>query len=243
MRTSHKLLEMAIIKLSALAVDIIGRLGGTVFQRNSAGLSMRAQPGIKRSAVVQQQLNKGNMTTVQAAYRSLSVADLTLWTNYAIFLNKKQKKNILKSLSGQAIFIYQNQLRSIASAFVSGITPVIIETPTIQIDPGIITVVSVVRNFDDLSILLDRAIDTDVEFLMIKMSRPLTASQQSSYNKMVLIPYIEDSSEEQVITVGYTTIYGRIPTAGEFVNVQITLGLKESNGFSPLYQQRLEVTT
>ncbi len=232
---------MAIVKVSGLITDINGKMNGSVFQRNQAGLSLRSQPGVRKSFTYNQQLNKGTMSSVQSAYRSLSAADLLLWEQYAIFLNKKQKKNVGKSISGQALFIFQNQLRAIAARDISGILPLVIDTPVIQVDPAPIAIVNLILNFADLDVVFDHELVSADEFLVIKMSRPLLASQASGYNKMVIIKYVEEDDVALNVGPNYIEVYGRLPVEGEYVNCEVVLGMKETNGITSRFAQRLIV--
>lgn len=230
------------IVLSALVSDLKGKLGGTVFQRTQGGLSVRSQPGVKKGWVQGVQINKGFMLTLMRNYSTFTAAQINMWEQYAIYLNKKQQSNNQLSLSGQSLFIYQQMRRFQGFMITSGVTPQTITDPVIQPDPLPITIEDLILNFSDLDVLLSRALDSTNEYLLIKMSRPLLPSQKSGYAKKVIIPYVEEDDIAVNVAPAYLAYYGRLPVAGEFVNCSIAIGMKTTNGISSELKARIEVS-
>lgn len=236
-----KLFHMALIRLSALATDIIGKMNGSVFQRNQGGLSIRTQPGIINTRTPAQQKIKLGILACQNAWRGLNAGQINVWTAYAIMLNKAQKKNVGRAISGQALFLFQNTLRFMANEYIDDIVPVIITDPVLQLNPVGSTVLSVQYNGGSTLINFDSTVPAE-QFVILKMSRPLTASQMSQYNKLAVIPAnIDGGSSGWSILSEYKHIYGRVPNVDEYVNIEVTNGIHESNGFSPAIRSRLQV--
>ncbi len=232
---------MALIKLSTLFSDIVGRTKGTVFQRTQGGLIMRAErKHINRRTPSQLYLRAG-LTQVQAAWRNLSVADAAAWAAYAIVRNKSQHKSPGKAQSAQALFTGENLIRWQMSQSVAGFAPVIISSPIIGSLPASVSIVSIKTDGAILRVVCDTAVVAFSSFLVLKMSRPLLNSQASQYNKILIVPFTQAPGSTWDIETIYTSLFGRIPSVGEFVNLEVSFGYLSANGTSVPTRQRLQV--
>src|SRR3972149_2337274 len=102
---------MARIQTSALISNISGKINGSVFQRNQGGLIMRNQSGKINSNTLRSNSQKVGLADIQGNWQLLTDGQRLLWQTYAIYLNKKQKKNPTLNINGQQLFININAIR------------------------------------------------------------------------------------------------------------------------------------
>lgn len=230
---------MARIKTSALISDISGRVNGSVFQRSQGGLILRTERAHINRRTSEQLILRFGMQAVQQAWSQLSSTDIANWTAYAVARNKAQHKNAGIALSGQALFIAENMLRFRMDGNGTSLSPVIMTTPVIAPPADQISIVYVKDVTGNMTVQLDRAINGTNDFLVLKMSRPLSASQQSQYNKLLVIPFTQSTNDHWNIESAYIALYGRKPVTDEYVNTEITFAIKANNGVSLPVRQRL----
>lgn len=241
MRPSHKYLEMALFKLSAIASDIIGRVNGSVFQRTKSGLIMRSQPGVIRSSVAGQYRTRTQAAQIQAAWQSLSVAERQQWDVYAVFKNKSTRKNPLTKLSGQQIFQQENSVRLIHAAQLGTFATSILTVPILTAPPSAVQVTGVSTDGVTLYVGTDYDIDDASEFLVWYFSRPLLPSQVSEYNKKKIAAYNSSSGVTQTLGSIYTSLWGVLPTVGQYLNIDVALYDDAKSTFGPFTSTRVVV--
>lgn len=233
---------MARVTPSAVIADISGKIRGSVFQKNQTGLILRNQSApINRRSVSQQVLKTANQLC-QSIWNQLSVSDLQAWKSYALFRNVSHKKNPALTISGQQLFLKENQVRYAMTKQMPDILPTIVSSPVIGNPEDIIQVIDVKNTAGVLTAEFDRSINPGILFLILQMSRPLTNSQESQYNKIAIIPMGDPTGNPNDITTAYQSIYSRIPNTGEWVNFTIAVGRKTSNGISGTTRGRLQVS-
>lgn len=233
---------MARIQTSSLITDIDGKIKGSVFQKNASGIILRNQPGIINRRTSGQQDRKTGNQLCQSIWSQLSTNDLNAWKAYALYRNVAHNKNPALHLSAQQLFLKENMLRYAVSLFLPSVTPNIISTPTIKLQPDILTLTTLRNTASTLIVTFDRAVSTHSTFVALKMSRPLSNSQESQYNKLALIKFGDVGGASTNITTAYENIYTRIPTTAEWVNYEVEIGNKTISGISQKVKGRIKVT-
>lgn len=232
---------MARITTSGLIGDIDGKIKGSVFQKNSSGIILRNQPApIIRKTSLQVQQKTGNQYC-QQLYSQLSQSQIQAWKAYALFRMVPHKKNVGLFISGQQLFLKENMLRYTMSKSVANITPLVIQDPTIGNPPDTINIVTLTNTGTQLNAFLTSAINSTASFLCIKMSKPLSASQESQYNKLAVMHFNQITSDTQDLKTAYESVYSRMPNTGEWINYTISRGLCTDNGISSELRGRLQV--
>lgn len=84
---------MAIIQTSGLITHIKGSIGGTTFQRGSAGLIARNKPKQVKSATTNQNAQRVIIATLNSNWSNLTDAQRQTWSQFAIFINGAGKTN------------------------------------------------------------------------------------------------------------------------------------------------------
>lgn len=233
---------MARIKTSALISDISGKVNGSVFQRTQGGLSMRNQSGKINSNTARSNLRKVGMSSVQGEWQLLSDAERLLWNTYAVYLNKKQKHNLSLSINGHQLFINVNSIRYDLSSVNALFSPYLLSTPVLAPLPQPISVDLIVINFADITVTLDRAIDVTKEVVILFLSRPLTGSQMSPNQKMILMKSPTLNGTDFICTDYYESVYGRSVAAGEWLQTKVAVYNTDSENYSSYSVKRVLVS-
>jgi len=99
---------MAIIKLGAAITDIQGKVGGSVFQKSAAGLTLRnnTHPINKRSNALAH--SRSAMALAQFAWQGLTDAQRGAWNMYAEFRKIKQNNISGKFINGHQVYLREN---------------------------------------------------------------------------------------------------------------------------------------
>jgi hypothetical protein len=172
---------MARIKFSALVSSVRGSVGSGTFQGYAGGFSLRNKPIPGKSPTSDQMLSRLYVAQVQAAWSALSPANQALWHNFVSFVPAFQKFNRNVQLSGFTLFLKYNLIRlhagfDILSAFsFSGL------------EPKIFTV-TLVKDGPEVNANLAFTIDSDIDWVLFKMSPVFSSASFSKKNRLRVIP-------------------------------------------------------
>ncbi len=228
---------MARVKYSAFVDSIDGSVGGTTFQKNRYGFTMRRKPNPSKPNSSSQNLRKSAMALVQNAWIALSDANRAAWNTYASTFPRAPKHNPSANFNGFNYFTFYNLVRSRHS---TGITT----------DPS---GVQRTFSFDSTSITSELGVLTwrpDVTIsggnwiAFLKASRQTTLSAFAKPNKLRDVFSRDDiASFDVAITSSYEDLFGAIPVESDFIFIQETW-LNKGNGqvFSnPIARVQIEV--
>lgn len=232
---------MARIQLSGLVNNIVGKLGGSVFQKNQGGLVMRRQGGKIDSNSLRSNAKKVSIAAIQGDWAALTQAQRNLWSTYAIYLNKKQKKNPNLLINGHQLFINVNSIRYDLQADNALFQPYLLSSPTLAPLPQPINVTSIDRNGVALELNLDRAIVAASEVLIAFLSRPIKPTQQSAYIKTILMKAPTNNGTVFDCNAYYSSVYGRTPEVGEDVFCKVAIYSTVSQNYSAYSVNRFTV--
>lgn len=232
---------MARVILSGLVSDISGKIGGTTFQRTQGGLIARNQSAKINSNTARSNLRKVGMATVQNDWQTLTDTQRLLWNTYATYIGKKQKHNIGLNINGHQLFININSIRYDLSSVNSLFDPYLLSEPVLNPLPQAIGINAVTEGFGVLRPSFDREVDADTEVIILFASRPLKGSEQSSNQKMTLMKSPTLSHSYIDIQDYYLEVYGRLATAGEYIQVKAAIYSTTSQNYSSYSVLRTEI--
>jgi len=111
---SHLILSyMARITYGAIVTDIRGSVGGTTFQRNSYGYTVKNKPNQVRVMSEYQRSIRAALTFVTQAWQLLSPSNRSAWNSWAVTNPFPSKHNSGSNLTGFAYFVRFNVNRYI----------------------------------------------------------------------------------------------------------------------------------
>ena len=101
---------MARIKYGAIVTSIHGKIGGTVFQKNAHGFSVKNTPTMIHPASHPQNALKSAVSACSQYWRSLSPAVQGAWNSYAGAYPQFAKYNTNAALAGYYVWMKRNVL-------------------------------------------------------------------------------------------------------------------------------------
>jgi hypothetical protein len=229
---------MARIKYTALVESIRGSIGGTTFQRNAYGYTVKSKPAIVNPQTRKQRNRKTGMQWAQNRWRSLSPTDRATWDTYATNYPVPSRLNPDAYLGGQQLFMRHEMLNYIwgGSDDVTTGDPSSITNPTgtLFLDSGSLVFSS---QYD--------AIDGDFRVLCFAAPR-MSITQNIVKSKCRYmgsaavggVPYNID------ITDLYVSTYGSLPEIGAFVGAFFVFVAEENAAIirtQPIYYEVMPV--
>jgi hypothetical protein len=106
---------MARIIYGALAESIRGSIGGTTFQRNAYGYTIKKKPNMINPNSEWQQAQKIIFSKAVGAWNALTTAQRLDWDSWASTYPQYAKHNASSQLSGFAVFVRQHCLRFLSN--------------------------------------------------------------------------------------------------------------------------------
>lgn len=231
---------MARIKPSALIADISGRIGGSVFQRNQGGLSLRNQSGKINSNTQRSNLHRVGLSTVMGEWTRLTDQQRLLWQTYAGYLGKKQRKSDSLIVNGHQLFIAVNSIRYDLQSVNAIFDPYLQTTPILAPLPLPINIISITTPGDTVRVNFDRATVEDEDVIILFMSRPLSGSQMSAYQKLTLMLVGTLSQDNMDVTDYYTSVYGRPLDIDEYCQTEVAVWNIDSGNYSSYSVARIK---
>jgi hypothetical protein len=228
---------MARIIYSGLVTSIRGSIGGTTFQNNAYGFTVKNKANMVKPNTVAQNNAKLVFSLAVKAWSQLTSYDRSAWDSWAATNPQFAKNNPSSILSGFAVFVksYANQLIG------SGLAT----TPTASPDPNIVpldTVSFVLHNSASVLTLHQAWVNNSGDWSTnMYMSRPFGDSQNFSGTSPRFIVCSDSTTTSLVITDAYLNVFGVLPNIGSIVFIDIQL-YNTANGQVPAKSsQRLVV--
>lgn len=207
---------MARIVYSALVESIRGSIGGTTFQKNAYGYTVKKKPNIIVPNTGLQTNIKNILSIVTRAWNGLTSAKRAEYVAWASTYPQYAKHNPSSQLSGYAVFVKYNCLR------VLGGSPVF--TSTLQAPPAADTLsYEVENNVGALAINITSADDSEEWQILFFVSRVFKSTQNFIGTATRFISLSSNATQSEVITTPYTALYGGVPAVGDFVAVDALL--------------------
>lgn len=99
---------MARIIYSALVTKITGSIGGTTFQSNAYGYSVKNKPNMVNPTKLKQRFSQQALIAAQSLWLATGISGWSTWDAYALAYPQYSKHNPSSRLSGHAVFMKRN---------------------------------------------------------------------------------------------------------------------------------------
>lgn len=212
---------MARIKPSALVSDIRGKIGGSVFQKASSGLVVRAKstPINKRTASQIISRNIAFLTTT--AWLQLSAADRDQWANYVQYnpVNQRNSRELL--ISGQQAFLKFNNYRLQYSLSILTVP----EFNKCELTPVELTLSRVGMM---LRVSSSRPLVASDEYIILFITVRMSTAINNPGSRYKLIKFVTTNGVNFDVASEYVDVYGAIPEVGDTVFMKYTNASKAS---------------
>jgi hypothetical protein len=214
---------MARIKYTALVESIRGSIGGTTFQANAYGFTIKAKPNMLNPNTQRQNNAKAIFSTVAQRWRNLSNANRAAWDAYANAFPIPSRKNPDSYLSGYAAFVRWHGLMATGTGFTldnpSGPQGTVFSgLPTVSLSAG------------DLRVIPDIAFTEGPWYTFAFMTRPLSPTQTFIKSWLRFVAAVDESlAPDFSVTLGYERAFGFLPADGDLVGIQLAY-INTTNG-------------
>jgi len=202
---------MARIVYSALVTSIRGSIGGTTFQNNAYGFTIKNKPNVIRPNTPNQELRKLALSRAVKSWAGLSDAERSDWNTWAAANPQFAKHNQSSVLSGYAVFT-----RSMVFLMIgTGLSAVIVTAPSYTIIPLDTVTWTVSDAGQPFTITSDWVIGDGSLQALVYATRQFLGSQTfiGSAGRFI----IELSTTDATTNIGseYAAIFGREPALAE----------------------------
>ena len=165
---------MAIYTLGEMFASLRGSIGGTTFSNNKAGLIAKRKVNGRKSYTTKQADVIKIQSFIVGQWQNLSLANQTLWDDYAALYPQIDRFGTTKNLSGFNWFTHMNNLKF-------PIDGIILTTPPARASAEIVPSFSVGLDYNDITINLDSPLNAPDNRLYIFAS--LMVQKTSSNNR------------------------------------------------------------
>jgi hypothetical protein len=213
---------MARIKYSGLVDNIRGSIGGTTFQANAYGYTVKRKPNMIKPNSPDQNRSKVLFAKAVKAWKDLTSTNRSNWETYASTYPQYAKYNPDSELSGFAVFTKQHVFKFLCGQIVKS-DPVMsqIESDTITVTMTLIAGV--------LRYIIASLNDSEEWTVIIFISHPLGAAQNFVGSRTRYIANCDNVDGSHVITSQYIALYGSLPAVGNRVAIDL-LAFNGQNG-------------
>lgn len=208
---------MARIKFSPVVGEISGSIGGSTFQKNRFGFTVRKKPLPPSIISALQYNNRVNMARVISAWAGLTAAQRKAWDNFLSFSAAYARLNKNALLSGFNLFVRYNIIRLNAGLEIrtalSYVTPPFVPVGlTLELQSPSLPVIITEAIFPGLS-----------SFFTLKMSAPVRPS--ASFSRVRLLNYVPYQVDDQIFNCAdfFLNNFGFYPAVDQKINYELTI--------------------
>lgn len=207
---------MARIVFSAIVDNIRGSIGGTTFQKNAYGYTIKSKPNMVNPNTALQNERKVIMSLVSRSWRDMSQSDRDAYETYASTFPQYSKHNANSQLSGYAVFLKYNFLRVLAGESVkTSIMQSLPDTDTLSY--------GLVNDAGVLKLTVSSANDDEAWNCLFFMSRPFGSAQNFIGTRTRYIADFTNNSQTHNVQSLYAGVFGVTPAIGSSVAMAVTL--------------------
>lgn len=210
---------MARIIYSGLVTSIRGSVGGTTFQNNAYGFTIKNKANIIRPNTSYQERQKVCFSKAVKAWSLMSPAQRDNWNSWAAAFPQFAKHNPSSVLSGYAAFVKYHALYFLGE----GLDATVLTSPSF--DPlAYDTVVPTLSNSLSILTLAQTWAIGDGSWKALRfISRPFLNAQNFAGTAPKYLDSVTSENDSGPITTLYTNLFGRIPADGENVFIEYQL--------------------
>ena len=205
---------MARIIYSALVESIRGSIGGTTFQKNAYGYTVKKKPNIIKPNSVLQNQRKAGLAFAVKSWQGLTDAQRADWNSWASTYPQYAKHNPSSQLSGFAAFVKYHALTFLFQTYVR-------TAPSYTDPPNDIISYSLANSSGTLNLSIVSDTDDEAWDLLFFLSRPFNATQNFVGTKTRYIKTGTNIDNTIDITSEYSAVYGQVPATGSLIAVDM----------------------
>ena len=210
---------MARITYSGLVTNIRGSIGGTTFQNNAYGFTVKNKANMVKPNTVNQNLAKLVFSVATKAWGQLTESDRANWNSWAATYPQFAKNNPSSVLSGFAVFTKQYANHLIHNGL--SVTP--INSPDFTLIP-LDTVSFVLHNSGGILTLNTTWVINDESWdVNLYMSRPFGLAQNFSGTSPKFIKATSSADLAINLTTPYINAFGALPPINSVVFIDVQL--------------------
>jgi hypothetical protein len=213
---------MARIVYSGLIDNIRGSIGGTTFQNNKHGFTVKRKPNIVKPVRTLQNARKVTFSSAVKAWQALTSSQRSDWNSWAVTYPQYAKNNPTSQLTGYEVFVRNH-------AYIFMIGESVITAPVYSSD----TVPSITLEIGlDTGVLYINTTSVPASgdfWVLVSASRPLSVTQNFVGSKTRYFYFFVNDDDSQIITTLYQSKFGIIPSIGDRVALSYVL-VSTSNG-------------
>jgi hypothetical protein len=206
---------MARIVYSGLIQEIGGSVGGSTFQRNAFGHTIRRKALSTKGFSSRQQESRLWMSQVIAAWNALSAADKAIWDRAVSFYFQFAKRNGASLLTGRALFLKYNLVR--LQAGLSLLTTFSYLSPIFH--NYTFSVFNVVSAYNCIS--TGQQLETLNHWMLASFSAPLVIASPSKLCNVKVCKLSVFELYYYKFETDYVARYGRLLAGGDYVDVRV----------------------
>lgn len=207
---------MARIIYGALVTEIKGSIGGTTFQSNAYGFTVKNKPRQKKPKTELQNRSKIYMGAAAQAWSTIGATGRSEWDAWAAANPQYAKNNPTAVLSGYAVFVRVLQQKYLRDGDIADFT-VSPSYTIVPMDTGVFTLTrdGATLSFGRTWVTADGA--HRVNFFMSQPFRP-SVNSVGSRTRYVLNAFVEDDATD--IADEYNALYGGLPEVGDKIFIE-----------------------
>lgn len=210
---------MARIIYSGLVTSIRGSVGGTTFQNNAYGFTIKNKANIIRPNTSYQERQKVCFSKAVKAWSLMSSAQRDTWNAWAAAFPQYSKHNPSAVLSGYAAFVKYHTIYFLGQGLGASVltspsfSPLVYDTVT----PSLSNTLSILT-------LSETWVIGDASWMALRfISRPFLNAQNFAGTAPKFLDSVSSESDSGPITAPYISLFGRIPADGESVFLEYQL--------------------
>jgi hypothetical protein len=216
---------MARIIYSGLVTEIKGSIGGTTFQSNAYGYTIKNKSRQKKPKTVLQNQKKVFLTAASQAWRGLSQAQRDGWNAWAASNPQYAKNNPSAVLSGFAVFARVHFQYFLGTDDITNV----ITVPSYSIEALNPITFELENDTGTLDLNLTPSLTTYNLRVNIFISQPFKPSVNFVGSRVRFVDSLVVDSDSLNITNEYTSLYGDVPAVGDKVFVE-SVQYSDNNG-------------
>jgi len=213
---------MARIVYSALIESIRGSIGGTTFQKNAYGYTIKKKPNMICPNTQPQQLQKTFFALAVRAWGQLTNAQRADWDTWASTYPQYAKHNPNSQLSGFAVFTRVHVYRLMYDRGVD-------TNPTYTAYAQDTIGLTIQNNAGTLNLIVSSDLESEEWWLVLFVSRPFSGSQNFVGSRVRYMDQRTNVSDTVNITTKYTSLFGIVPSVGQKIALSV-IPYGEANG-------------
>lgn len=206
---------MARIIFSGLVTEIRGSAGGTTFQRNAYGYTLKNKPSQVVPNRSSQRSWKSRFARCLQAWRNLTEVNRAAWNAYAEVNEIPSRHNPESYLNGFNAFVRHKLYNDYIST-----TP--LANPSASIESPNYSSVVVTRSGGDLNVQVNSSSSGGTWNVALKMTRKLGSAQNVLKGWLKFIAADSEATWNATVDVAdaYNAIFGALPESGDRLGVQ-----------------------